>query len=219
MKKVLSFIMLTVMVLTLAGCQSTTGNTSVSSSAAPSESVVKEILDKFSNDGMVMYVYDKNMNNSSGISKMTVDEAVFTAVCIAKTENADKVKQDMEGVTVIPKALLEETEVKYFGKTFNLSEMSSDKVYSIERMSDGGAKSYAGEWGMAQPRYTVNSIEPVSGDKNSFTVKAVYCLYSEFDKKELDPHYNVTYTLTASDKSPYGYVITDIKSEPYNAAK
>ncbi|MBQ2801526.1 MAG: hypothetical protein IJF03_09060 [Lachnospiraceae bacterium] len=160
----------------------------------------------------IQYFEAENPN----VSELTVAQAVPMAVhAVGATPETFESNENFE--LIIPAATLEETMKNLFGTSYDTAEYTPVESDRVKKAEDGSLSYAIGEWGIAVPKFSVESIEKDTAT-DGFIATVNYYTYDEETETDSATQYTARYTLTPNDESVYGFVITNMVGEKAVAA-
>ena len=155
----------------------------------------------------IQYFEAENPN----VSELTVAQAVPMAVhAVGATPETFESNENFE--LIIPAATLEETMKNLFGISYDTAEYTPVESDRVKKAEDGSISYVVGEWGLAVPKFSVESIEKDTAT-DGFIATVNYYTYDEETKTDSATEYIARYTLTPNAESTYGFVITNMVGE------
>lgn len=155
----------------------------------------------------IQYFEAENPN----VSELTVAQAVPMAVH-AVGATSETFESDENFDLIIPAATLEETMKNLFGTSYDTAEYTPVESDRVKKAEDGSISYVVGEWGLAVPKFSVESIEKDTAT-DGFIATVNYYTYDEETKTDSATEYIARYTLTPNAESTYGFVITNMVGE------
>lgn len=155
----------------------------------------------------IQYFEAENPN----VSELTVAQAVPMAVH-AVGATSETFESDENFDLIIPAATLEETMKNLFGTSYDTAEYTPVESDRVKKAEDGSISYVVGEWGLAIPKFSVESIEKDTAT-DGFIATVNYYTYDEETKTDSATEYIARYTLTPNAESTYGFVITNMVGE------
>ena len=155
----------------------------------------------------IQYFEAENPN----VSELTVAQAVPMAVH-AVGATSETFESDENFDLIIPAAALEETMKNLFGTSYDTAEYTPVESDRVKKAEDGSISYVVGEWGLAIPKFSVESIEKDTAT-DGFIATVNYYTYDEETKTDSATEYIARYTLTPNAESTYGFVITNMVGE------
>ena len=155
----------------------------------------------------IQYLEAENPN----VSGLTVAQAVPMAVhAVGATPETFESNENFD--LIIPAATLEETMKNLFGTSYDTAEYTPVESDRVKKAEDGSLSYTIGEWGLAVPKFSVESIEKDTAT-DGFIATVNYYTYDEETKTDSATEYTARYTLTPNAESAYGFVITNMVGE------
>lgn len=153
---------------------------------------------------------------TSNFSELTVAQAVpMTVHAMGPTSETFESNENYD--LIIPSATLEETMKNLFGTSYDIAEYTPVESDRVKKAEDGSLAYAVGDWGLAVPKFSVESIEKDTAT-DGFIATVNYYIYDEETKTDSATQYTVRYTLTPNAESVYGFVITNMVGEKAVAA-
>lgn len=173
------------------------------------EMLVSDMLTSFINWTGLQYFYGEPV----ALDGLTAAQAVPMAAHATGFSHND-LETTQEGQVVIPKELLEETMMDYFGQTYRVEDVpETDMANSMISVSEEGkVLLQLGDWGLIAPKFEIEEISAAE-DSEEVVVVAQYGSIDYESTEEQLMGYTVTYRLAKSESTTYGYVIVDMKVE------
>lgn len=154
--------------------------------------------------------------NPVDIQMLTVQEALpMVGQAIAtqeRTLETGEVPYDMmTGIYTISPETADKWAQKYFGQSYDISELVSDGTYGNTLVSageNGDLMVSVGDWGLAAPIYEFAGITEMEDGK--YVLSVYYSIHDYEEDTQSEPKYHMEYTLEKNEASDFGYVITDV---------
>ena len=172
----------------------------------PDKEVITEMLTAILDWSGLQYMYETSL-----IETLTANQAVpmvaHAAGYYEKTLNSNE-----ECYRLIPKEELEKIMMDYFGKMFEISEVTDCASSMITIDENADVLLSVGDWGGQVPSFEITDISFADDQTGEVIVTAEYGSY-DIDLNITEPYgYVVTYRMKENKDSKYGFVITDMES-------
>lgn len=172
----------------------------------PTEDDIRGCLDRFIDwSGLQM------IEIGEPVSGLNESIAIPIAVCYTG-HDYDKYQYTEDGTALmIPIEDVNETMEKLFGKKYDLDGYDESN-YMTMRLDENYFGMTMGDWGESYPKYDITSVKEEAD--GSFTVEVEYYEWSDVDQMRINgSQMNMIYSCKADASKPYGFYITDMKTE------
>lgn len=180
----------------LSACGKTTSQTAV-----VNDGKISQFLDDTMTGVSYMYIYDTDYAEHDALDS---DIEMRLAAAAIYANNGELVEDG--NYDIIPADTMEKELVELFGDSSMLSDFSGNNY--IMKGSDGNYQILLGDWGTAQPYYTIDDTTTDSGTGET-DITIHYSLKDMEEDKELTDqyYYLVKLGVVSDDSSSYGFRI------------
>lgn len=172
----------------------------------PSNDVLEEMLEGFVDYGGLILLNDGRYTTFNSLS----NDRVFSMVafsCFHKYFDQNIGMDENSGMAIFSKELFNQVLTDLFDERFaNIYDEEINDA-CITKTQDSFIP-FEGDWGLMGPRFDIVSVRP---ERDTILVQADYYMFNHEEgiRDESNGTMTAIYTLIPSEKSKYGYVITD----------